>query len=70
MEITYSKQRERKKQPYINFRMRKLIFNFMFEKCGDRELAQSIADKAEAIVSENFWVKDKRGVNVQIKKVA
>lgn len=67
MEISYSKQRQEKKRPYINFRMRKLIFARMFELTGDKQISQKIANEAESIVCANFFVKDKRGVNVQIK---
>ena len=71
MNISYLK---RNRPPYINFRMRKLIYNSIFEKCNDKELAQKIANECEKIVTSNFWVKDMRkeiGTIVSInKKVA
>lgn len=70
IQVSYSRQ-EKKRPPYINFRMRKLIYNMIFERTQDAEISQYIADNTEQIVSENFWIKDKRGVNMQqVKKVA
>lgn len=65
MEITYSKRREQRRPPYINFRMRKLICEFINENANEiyslneNERAQYIANNIETIVSQNFWIKRK-----------
>lgn len=75
MQISYSKQREPKKRPYINFRLRKLINEFLTSHSNDiyslheNERAQYIADNVEKIVSEHFWIK-RKDVNDSIKKAA
>lgn len=74
MHVSYSKKT---KPPYINFRMRKLINALMLENAEKmvnmdvRERSQFIADEVEKLVCENYWIKDKRGVNKQeLKKIA
>lgn len=75
MNISYRKPA---KQPYINFRMRKLINAFMIDNQSEmqqmdvHERAQFIANGVETIVCENYWIRDKRKDEQQthIKKVA
>lgn len=47
--------------------MRKLIFEFMFEKTNDEKTSQYIADNIETIVSDNFWIK-RKDINDSIKQ--
>lgn len=75
MHISYSKQTKRK-PAYINFRMRKLICEFInnnsqqIYSLHENERAQFIANNVETIVTQNFWIKRKDLNNNQLKKVA
>lgn len=55
MKISYSRTR---KQPYINFKMRKLIRNVIRENANMNENELSI--EIEKIITSNYWVKDMR----------
>lgn len=52
--------------PYINFRMRKMIYKFIMENQVEmysmtaEEKSRYISERIEGIVTDNFWVKDKR----------
>lgn len=64
MNISYSKPSQKK--PYINFRMRKFIHNFILENSEimfsmtAQEKAKFISEKIESLIVENYWIKDKR----------
>lgn len=74
MKISYSKN---SRPPYINFRIRKLIYLFFMDNqvemysMNQKEKSIFVSEKIEQILCDNFWVKDKRKTeHAQLKKTA
>lgn len=61
-----------KRKQYINFRMRKLIYNFILENSNVQpEEAKKLSENIEQKIVDNYWIKDKRkDINNEIKKAA
>lgn len=63
---TVSINKNKRKTNYINFRMRKLIYNFILESSVQmysmtlEEKSRFISEKIESLVCENYWIKDKK----------